>query len=539
MRPLTAAGASQQDRRARCAVRPVSWFSCAVSPPVDQLVLPVTTSSPSMFASLRCMTAPFSLVPMAMLLPMTSLRHCARIPFSVAPLGLPVAAAAASPATIARHGRLRAMPDTLTVIDNRTGARYEIEVRGDAVRGADLHAIVQPDGAGLLVYDPALGHTAACKSSITLLDPDNGTLLYRGYPIEQLAAQSSFLETAYLLLYGELPTPEQARRWQQEITVHTLVHENVKTFIDGFHHDAHPMGILLSTVGALATFYPQATAVYDREQRRVSIARLIAKMPTLAALTYRHSLGLPYNMPNNELSYAGNFLNMMFRMVELRYEPVPEVERALDVLFILLADHEQNCSTNAMRAVGSAHPDPYSTTATAIAALYGQLQHGSTGQAVVRMLERVGTVDRVPAFVAEVKEGREQLVGFGHPIYRTFDPRARIIKSLADEVFSVTRPSPLLEVAREVERIVTEDEYFTSRRLFPTVDFYSGFIYQALGIPADMFPVLFAIPRTAGWLAQWEEQLLDPEQGMVRPRQVYTGAPRRDYIPMAQRDGAA
>lgn len=433
------------------------------------------------------------------------------------------------------------MSDTLTVIDNRTGARYEIEVRDDAISGADLDAIRRLDSShGLLVYDPALGHTAACRSSITFLDPDSGTLLYRGYPIEQLAAQSSFLETAYLLICGELPTEEQARAWQHEITMHTLVHENVKTFIDGFHHDAHPMSILLSTVGALSTFYPQATAVYDRDQRRISIARLIAKMPTLGALTYRHSLGLPYNMPDNELSYAGNFLNMMFRMVELRYEPVPEVERALDVLFILLADHEQNCSTYAMRAVGSAHPDPYSTTAAAIAALYGQLQHGSTGQAVVSMLEKVGTVDRVSAFVAEVKAGAAQLVGFGHPIYRSFDPRARIIKSLADEVFSVSqRRSPLLDVARELERIALEDEYFTSRRLFPTVDFYSGFIYQALGIPAEMFPVLFAIPRAAGWLAQWEEQLLDPEQGMVRPRQLYTGERRRDYRPMTERGAGA
>ena len=428
------------------------------------------------------------------------------------------------------------VPDTLTIVDNRTGARYEIQVTDDAVRGADLHGIIRPDGGrGLLVYDPALGHTAACKSSVTFLDGESGTLLYRGYPIEQLAAQSSYLETAYLLIHGELPGESELAAWVNEITVHTMVHENVKTFIDGFHHDAHPMGMLLSTVGALATFYPNAAELYDQEQRHASIARLIAKMPTIAALIFRHANGLPYNGPVNDLSYVGNFLNMMFRMVELRYEPVPEVERALDVLFILLADHEQNTSTNAMRTVGSAHPDPYSATAAAIASLYGQLQHGSTGQAVVRMLERVGSVDRVAAFVAEVKDDGELLPGFGHPIYRNYDPRARIIKSLADQVFSATAPSPLVEVARELERIALEDDYFIARGLFPTVDFYSGFIYQALGIPAEMFPVLFAIPRAAGWLAQWEELLLDPEQGMVRPRQLYTGSPRRDYAPPSRR----
>ena len=428
------------------------------------------------------------------------------------------------------------MPDTLTVIDNRTGARYEIPVTDDSVRGTDLHGVRRPDvGRGLLVYDPALSHTASCKSAITFLDGETGTLLYRGYPIEQLAKGSTFLETAYLLIHGELPTPAESAAWVHDITTHTMVHENLKTFIDGFHHDAHPMGMLLSTVGALATFYPQAGNVYDEEQRRISIARLIAKMPTITALIYRHNIGLPYNMPTNDLSYVGNFLSMMFRMVELHYEPVQEVEHALDVLFILLADHEQNCSTNAMRAVGSAHPDPYSTTAAAIAALYGQLQHGSTGQAVVSMLERVGTVNRVARFVDEVKTNGETLPGFGHPIYRHQDPRARIIKSIADEVFSVTRPSPLLDVARELERIALQDDYFVSRGLIPTVDFYSGFIYQSLGIPVDMFPVLFAIPRTAGWLAQWEELLLDPEQGMVRPRQVYTGHPQRDYVPVAKR----
>lgn len=428
------------------------------------------------------------------------------------------------------------MPDTLTVIDNRTGARYEIPVTDDSVRGTHVHGIRRPDqGLGMLVYDPALGHTASCKSGITFVDGETGTLLYRGYPIEQLAESSTFLETAYLLIHGELPTPSESAAWVHDITTHTMVHENLKTFIDGFHHDAHPMGMLLSTVGALATFYPQAANVYDEEQRRISIARLIAKMPTIAALIYRHNIGLPYNMPTNDLSYVGNFLSMMFRMVELHYEPVQEVEHALDTLFILLADHEQNCSTNAMRAVGSAHPDPYTTTSAAIAALYGQLQHGSTGQAVVSMLERVGTVSRVARFVDEVKTNGETLPGFGHPIYRHQDPRAKIIMSLADEVFSVTRPSPLLNVARELARIAFEDDYFVSRGLFPSVDFYSGFIYQALGIPVQMFPVLFAIPRTAGWLAQWEELLLDPEQGMVRPRQLYTGHAPRDYVPVAKR----
>ncbi|MGH7685427.1 MAG: citrate/2-methylcitrate synthase [Candidatus Dormibacteria bacterium] len=428
------------------------------------------------------------------------------------------------------------MSDTLTIIDNRTGARYEIPVTDDSVRGADLQGIRRAtQGRGLLVYDPALGHTAACRSSITYLDGETGTLLYRGYPIEQLAAQSTFLETAYLLTHGELPTEEESAAWVHDITIHTMVHENLKTFIDGFHHDAHPMGMLLSTVGALASFYPRASDLYDEEQRRVTIARLIAKMPTIAALIFRHANGLPYNGPVNDLSYVGNFLNMMFRMVELRYEPLPEVEHALDVLFILLADHEQNCSTYAMRAVGSAHPDPYSTTAAAIAALYGQLQHGFTGQAVVHMLERVGSVQNVPAFVTAVKSSGERIPGFGHPIYRNYDPRARIIKSLADSVFSATGPSPLLEVAREIERIVLEDDHFISRGLFPTVDFYSGFIYQALGIPVEMFPVLFAIPRTAGWLAQWEELLLDPEQSMVRPRQLYTGHPQRDYVPFIRR----
>ncbi len=427
------------------------------------------------------------------------------------------------------------MSESLIVTDNRTGRSYEIPIENGSIRATAFEQIRASDSdQGLLLYDPAFMNTASCKSRITYIDGDKGVLLYRGYPIEQLAERSTFLETAYLLVHGDLPDAGQAAEWEHDITIHTLVHENVKKFIDGFHHDAHPMGILLSTVGALSTFYPTATQIYDEEQRRISIYRLIAKMPTLAALAYRHSLGLPYNYPDNDLSYAGNFLNMMFKMVELKYQPVPEVEHALDVLFILHADHEQNCSTNAMRSVGSSHPDPYSATAAAIAALYGPL-HGGANEAVVRMIERIGSVDRIPEFIAGVKAGKERLMGFGHRIYKNYDPRAKVIKKMADQVLSVTGTSPLLNVARELEKIALEDEYFVSRRLYPNVDFYSGFIYRALGIPVEMFPVLFAIPRTAGWLSQWEESLLDKEQKIARPRQVYLGAQPRDYTPMKQR----
>jgi citrate synthase len=422
------------------------------------------------------------------------------------------------------------MPDSLTVTDNRTGKTYDIPIEDGAVRATAFERLsLVPDDHGLLLYDPAFMNTASCESAITYIDGDRGILLYRGYPIEQLAEHSTYLETAYLLVHGELPTPHQAIGWQNEITHHTLVHENVKKFIDGFHHDAHPMGILLSTVGALSTFYPQATQIYDDEQRRTSIYRLIAKMPTLAAFAYRHSLGLPYNYPDNDLSFAGNFLSMMFKMVELKYDPVPEIEHALDVLFILHADHEQNCSTNAMRSVGSSHPDPYSATAAAVAALYGPL-HGGANEAVVRMIGRIGTVDRIPAFIDGVKAGKERLMGFGHRIYKNYDPRANVIKRMADQVLAATGSSPLLDVARELEKIALEDEYFVSRKLYPNVDFYSGFIYQALGIPVEMFPVLFAIPRTAGWLSQWEESLFDKEQKIARPRQVYVGHGRRDYV---------
>ncbi|HEX6538982.1 MAG TPA: citrate synthase [Candidatus Dormibacteraeota bacterium] len=427
------------------------------------------------------------------------------------------------------------MPDTLTVTDNRTGTTADVPIENGAVRATAFEQFKDPEsGHGLAVYDPAFMNTAACKSTITYIDGDRGILLYRGYPIEQLAEHSTYLETAYLLVHGELPTKRQAEKWHYEITHHTLIHENVKKFIDGFHHDAHPMGIMVSTVGALSTFYPNATHVYDEEQRRIPIYRLIAKMPTLAAFAYRHRLGLPYNYPDNDLSFAGNFLSMMFKMVELKYIPAPEVEHALDVLFILHADHEQNCSTNAMRSVGSSHPDPYSCTAAAVAALYGPL-HGGANEAVVRMIERIGSLDRVPEFITGVKQGKERLMGFGHRVYKNYDPRAKVIKKMADQVLGVTGTSPELEIARELERIALEDEYFVTRRLYPNVDFYSGFIYRALGIPVDMFPVLFAIPRVSGWLSQWEESLLDKEQKIARPRQIYLGCPAREYVPLEQR----
>jgi citrate synthase len=428
------------------------------------------------------------------------------------------------------------MPESLTITDNRTGKSYDVPIEHDAIRATALQEIrAGDDERGLLVYDPAFLNTASCISRITYIDGDKGVLLYRGYPIEQLAEQSTYLETAYLLVHGELPSASQAARWQHEVTIHTLVHENVKKFIDGFHHDAHPMGILLSTVGALSTFYPDATKIYDEEQRRISIYRLIAKMPTLAAFAFRHSRGYPYIYPDNELSFAGNFLSMLFKMVEQKYTPMPEVEHALDVLFILHADHEQNCSTHAMRTVGSSHPDPYSATAAAVAALYGPL-HGGANEAVVRMIERIGSMDRIPDFIANVKAGNERLMGFGHRIYKNYDPRAKVIKKMADQVLSVTGSSTFLDIARELEKIALEDEYFVSRKLYPNVDFYSGFIYRAMGIPVEMFPALFAIPRTAGWLSQWEESLLDKEQKITRPRQIYLGASPRDFVPTDKRN---
>ncbi|PYT06711.1 MAG: citrate (Si)-synthase [Acidobacteria bacterium] len=421
--------------------------------------------------------------------------------------------------------------DTLTIVDNRTGRKYEIPIEHGAIRAMDLRQITSgPEDLGLLSYDPAFTNTASCKSRITYIDGDRGILRYRGYPIEQLAERSSYLEVAYLLLGGELPTEEQFRAWEYDITHHTFVHENIKKYMDTFHHDAHPMGIFVSTVAALSTFYPEARNIQDPRVRRNQIFRLIAKVPTIAAFSYRHSIGMPYVYPNNELSYAGNLLHMMFRMTEEQYRPDAVVERALDLLFILHADHEQNCSTNAMRGVGSSHVDPYCCVAAAAAALWGPL-HGGANEAVLRMLQEIGSVQQVPGFIQRVKRGEVRLMGFGHRIYKSYDPRARIIKEMAHKVFEVTPPSPLLEVALELERIALQEDYFISRKLYPNVDFYSGLIYQAMRFPVDMFPVLFAIPRTVGWLAQWEEMLADPEQKISRPRQIYLGSRERQYVP--------
>ncbi len=427
------------------------------------------------------------------------------------------------------------MPDTLTVTDNRTGRTYEVPIEHEAVRAAEFRQIkVDDDDFGLMLYDPAFTNTASCKSRITYIDGDAGILRYRGYPIEQLAEQSTYLEVAYLLVFGELPTQEQLDTWRHEITFHTFIHENVKKFMDGFHHDAHPMGMLVSTVAALSTFYPESKEIFDEELRLKQIQRLIAKMPTLAAFAYRHSRGLPYRYPDNDLSFPGNLLNMLYRMSEVKYHPDPVLERALDQLFILDADHEQNCSANAMRAVGSSHPDPYSATAAAAAAFYGPL-HGGGREEVVRMLTHIGSIDRVPEFVKSVTEGHGLLFGFGHRVYKHYDPRASVIKRLAYQVFEVTGRNPLLDIALELERIALEDEYFVTRKLYPNVEFYSGIILQSMGFPVEMLPVLFAIPRTAGWMAQWQEMLLDPEQKLARPRQVYLGAAKRDYAPMGQR----
>jgi citrate synthase len=429
--------------------------------------------------------------------------------------------------------------DTLTVTDNRTGKSYELPIDHGAIRAMDLRQIkVASSDFGLLSYDPAFLNTASCKSQITYIDGDKGILEYRGYPIEQLAEQSTYLETAYLILFGELPTRAQYDEWVHEITHHTFLHENVKKFMDGFRYDAHPMGMLVSTVGALSTFYPESKRIFDEEIRLRQIHRLIAKMPTLAAYSYRHSMGLRYAYPDNDLSYTGNFLNMMFKMTELKYKPDPVVEKALEVLFILHADHEQNCSTSAMRTVGSAHSDPYVCVAAAASALYGPL-HGGANEAVLRMLEEIGSVAGIPKFLDRVRAGEGRLMGFGHRVYKSYDPRAKIIKRMAHEVFKVTGPNRLLEIALELERIALEDDYFLSRRLYPNVDFYSGLIYQALKFPVEMFPVLFAIPRTAGWLAQWLEMLEDDDQKIARPRQLYLGPNRRDYVPMEERKDQA
>ena len=415
----------------------------------------------------------------------------------------------------------------LTVTDSRTGRTYELPITDGAVHATELRRIkTAQDDFGLLSYDPAFLNTASCRSAITFIDGDNGILRYRGYPVEELAEQGSFLQVAWLLLNGELPDEAKLREWTQQITHHTFIHENIKKFIDGFHHDAHPMGILVGTVGALSTFYPQAKAIFDQEQRAEQIVRLIAKMPTLAAFAYRHAVGLPYAYPDNDLSYAGNFLNMMWKTTELRYQPDPVLERALNVLLILHADHEQNCSANVMRAVGSAHADPYSAAAAAAAALYGPL-HGGANEQVLGMLNQIGSVEAIPAYVDRVKRGEFRLMGFGHRVYKNFDPRAQITKRVAGEVLAVTGSNPLLDIALELERIALEDEYFIQHRLYPNVDFYSGIIYQTMGFPVEMFPVLFAIGRTPGWLAQWEEGILDPEQKISRPRQLYVGMGER------------
>ncbi len=425
--------------------------------------------------------------------------------------------------------------DTLTVVDNRTGKSYELPIQDGTVRAADLRQIKASEADfGLMAYDPAFMNTAACRSAITYIDGDKGILRYRGYPIEQLAERSTFLETAYLLLHGELPTAAELDAWVFQVTHHTIIHENIKKFIDGFHHDAHPMGMFVSAVAALSTFYPEAKRIFEEKSRGNQIVRLIAKAPTLAAFAHRHSVGMPYAYPDNDLSYTGNFLNMMFKTTEVKYSPHPVLERALDVLFILHADHEQNCSTSAMRGVGSSHPDPYSCMAGAAAALYGPL-HGGANEEVLRMLREIGSIAAIPAYIQRVKKGEVRLMGFGHRVYKNFDPRAKIIKQIAEQVFDVTGKNPLIDIAVELERIALQEEYFVSRKLYPNVDFYSGIIYEAMKFPVDIFPVLFAIGRTPGWLAQWQEMLLDKEQKIARPRQVYTGPDTRDYVAIEKR----
>ncbi len=434
------------------------------------------------------------------------------------------------------------MPDTLTVIDNRTGEKYEAAVSsgtypryGSTIPAAGFRSIrTSEDDFGLLTYDPGLMNTASCQSAITFIDGEKGILRYRGYPIEDLAEKSNYLEVAYLLIHGELPTSSEMEQWEWDITHHTIIHERIKRLLDGFHHDAHPMGILVSTVAALSTFYPECRDVYDPDNRRKQVHRLIAKMPTLAAFAYRYSIGMPYAYPDNDLSYTGNFLNMISRIAEPKYSPSPVLERVLDVMFILHADHEQNCSTNAMRSVGSSDADPYVCVSAAAAALYGPL-HGGANEQVLRMLKEIGDVKNVPDYVKRVREGEFRLMGFGHRVYKNYDPRARILKDLAPEVFEVTGRNPLLDIAIELERIALEDDYFISRNLYPNVDFYSGIIYQAMGFPTEMFPVLFAIPRTSGWLAHWEEMRGDPELKIVRPRQVYTGSDSRPYVAVGER----
>lgn len=424
--------------------------------------------------------------------------------------------------------------DTLTITDNRTEKEYEIPIVNGNIRAMDLRQIkVKDDEFGMMSYDPAFSNTAACTSRVTYIDGDKGILQYRGYPIQDLAEKSNFKEVAYLLIYGELPNKKQYDQWVHNIMHHTFIHENIKKFIDGYRYDAHPMGMLLGTVGALSTFYPEAKEIFDERLREIQIHRLIAKMPTLAAFSYRHAKGLPYVYPDNELSYAANFLNMMFK-VGSSYKLDPAIVRAYDILFILHADHEQNCSASAMRHVGSSLPDPYSATAAAIAALYGPL-HGGANEGVLKMLAEIGSKDRVPEYVKRAKDGEFRLMGFGHRIYKSYDPRAKIIKEVAHDVFEITGKNPLLDIALELEKIALEDDYFVKRRLYPNVDFYSGLIYQSMGLPVSMFTVLFAIARTTGWLAQWLELLNDKETRIARPRQVYLGELDRKYVPLSKR----
>jgi citrate synthase len=432
-------------------------------------------------------------------------------------------------------GGVATAAETLSITDNRTGETYEIPIEDGTVRAMALRDIkVNEDDFGLMTYDPAYTNTASCRSAVTFIDGDKGILEYRGYPIEQLAEESTYLEVAYLLIHGELPSQAQLDDWVHEVTIHTFVHENVKNFMQGFRYDAHPMGMLLASTGALSTFYPDANKIKDPEIRYLQMVRLVAKMPTLAAFSYRHNMGQPYVYPDNDLRYPGNFLSMLYKMTELKYEPDPRLERALDILFILHADHEQNCSTSAVRSVGSSQVDPYSAVAAGVAALYGPL-HGGANEAVLRMLKRIETKENIPDFIKGVKDGNEKLMGFGHRVYKNYDPRAKIIKAAADDVFEVTGVNPLLEIALELERIALEDEYFVERKLYPNVDFYSGLIYEALGMPVSMFPVLFAIPRTSGWIAQWLEMIDDSEQKIARPRQIYTGERTRDYVAMDKR----
>jgi citrate synthase len=432
-------------------------------------------------------------------------------------------------------GRVDDGRDILSVTDERTGERYELPITDGAIHAPDLRQIkVSEDDFGLMSYDPAFLNTASCRSAITWIDGDKGELWYRGIPIEDLTENSTYLEVAYLLVFGELPTRDQLDGWIHDITHHTYVHENIKKFVEGFRYDAHPMGMMLASVGALSTFYPGAKQIKDPEERYMATIRMIAKMPTLAAFAYRHNLGLPYVYPDNDLVYPGNFLSMMFKMTELKYDPDPRLSRALDVLWILHADHEQNCSTNAVRGVGSSQVDPYSAVAAGVAALYGPL-HGGANEEVLKMLDRIGSVENIPDFLEGVKERKERLMGFGHRVYKNYDPRARLIKKHVDEVFEVTGRNPKLDIAVELEKRALDDEYFTSRKLYPNVDFYSGLIYEALQLPAEMFTVMFAIPRTSGWMAQWLEMVDDPEQKIARPRQIYTGGGPRDYVPMDQR----